>query len=174
MSPQSEQLNQMIETLKAVSIFQSFAEHPDELEKIARILKKENKKSGEAAIKEGESGDTLYIMKSGTVDILKKTLEDEQYTVVRLESKDGVVIFFGELGLLDSDKRSATVTCVTDCEFLVLSRADFIELGDKHPNLCLPITREISKILASRLRKANQDIITLFEALVKEVSSTGE
>jgi CRP-like cAMP-binding protein len=125
-------------------------------------------------IVEGATGDELYIMKTGAVNILKKTREDEQYTVVRLESKEGMVIFFGELALLDNDKRSATVTADSDCEFLVMKRDDFINLGNEHPELCLPITREISKILASRLRKANQDIITLFEALVNEVVQTAD
>jgi len=171
MNQRSKDIGEIIETLKAVSIFKTFSDKPEELERIARILTQQNKKKGDHVIREGDSGDTLFIMKSGAVDILKKTMEDEQYTVVRLESKDDVVIFFGELALLDNDKRSATVIAQSDCEFLVLRRNDFIELGDKYPHLCLPITREISKILATRLRKANQDIITLFEALVEEVSA---
>lgn len=171
MSPQSENVSEITATLKSVSIFKTFADSPEELERIAKILSTQKITSGQAVIKEGDTGDTLFIMKSGAVNILKSTMEDEQYTVVRLESKGEVVIFFGELALLDNDKRSATVMAETDCEFLVLKRDNFIELGNKYPHLCLPITREISKILASRLRKANQDIITLFEALVEEVSS---
>ncbi len=165
-----EQLDEIIKTLKGVSIFKTFAEKPEELEKIASILKMVSMKSGETVIREGDDGDTLFIMKSGSVDILKNTLQDEQYTVVNLSSSENMIIFFGELALLDSDKRSATVRTTKDCDFLVLKRDDFIQLGDQHPNLCLPITREISKMLASRLRKANQDIITLFEALVSELS----
>lgn len=126
-------------------------------------------KKGTIIIKEDDSGDTLYILKSGAVNILKKTLEKEEYTVVRLESKKDSIIFFGELALLDNDKRSATVEADTDCELLVINRKDFEKVGNKYPNLGLPITREISKILATRLRRANIDMITLFEALVGEV-----
>lgn len=170
MKQTKEQLGEVIETLKGVSIFKTFAESPEELEKIASILTRKTMKAGETVIKEGDDGDTLFIMKSGSVDILKNTLQDEQYTVVNLTSNENMIIFFGELALLDSDKRSATVQTTKDCEFLVLGRNNFIELGNQHPRLCLPITREISKMLASRLRKANQDIITLFEALVSEIS----
>ncbi|MBU1075822.1 MAG: cyclic nucleotide-binding domain-containing protein, partial [Spirochaetes bacterium] len=62
-----------------------------------------------------------------------------------------------------------TVMADTDCDLLVIRRKDFIKLGDKYPHLGLPITREISTILASRIRKVNEDIIILFEALVGEV-----
>jgi CRP-like cAMP-binding protein len=163
---------EVIETLKSVSIFKGFVDNAEELNRIAGILETKKVTSGEVVIEEGDTGDTLFIMKRGAVNILKNTLEDEKYTVVRLESSGDMVFFFGELALLDNDKRSATVTADSDCEFLVMKREDFIELGDKYPQLCLPITREISKMLASRLRKANQDIITLFEALVGEVSDT--
>ena len=163
---------EILEVLKSVSLFKDHAEKPEELERIAGILETKNLSEGKAVIEEGDTGDTLFIMKKGAVNILKNTLGDEKYTVVRLESKDNMIIFFGELALLDNDKRSATVITDSDCEFLVMRRDDFIELGDKYPDLCLPITREISKILATRLRKANQDIITLFEALVGEVVDT--
>ncbi len=165
----SKHIDSMIRTIKEVSIFKPFINKPEELKIIAGILNYKKAKKGTQIIKEGEFGDTLYILQTGAVNILKKTLEKEEYTVVRLESKKGAVIFFGELALLDNDKRSATVTADTDCELLVINRKDFVKLGDKYPRLGLPITREISTILASRLRKSGDDVITLFEALVGEV-----
>lgn len=161
---------EIIKTLKEVPIFKKFANNRAELEKLASIMDYKKARKGTVIIKEGDEGDTLFILKSGAVNILKRTLEKEEYTVVRLESKKGDVVFFGELALLDSDRRSATVVADTNVELLIIKRNDFIKLGDEYPHLGLPITREISKILASRLRKASQDIITLFEALVQEVS----
>lgn len=169
MTKRSKNIEATIETLKEVSIFKPFAKKIEELKIIAKIMNFKKVKKGTAIIKEGEFGDTLYILESGAVNILKKTLEKEEYTVVRLESKKDSIIFFGELALLDNDKRSATVVADTDCKLLVIRRKDFIKLGNKFPHLGLPITREISTILASRLRKANEDIIVLFESLVGEV-----
>lgn len=165
----NKNIEKTIETLKEVSIFKPFADKPEELKIIAKIMGFKRAKAGTAIIKEGEFGDTLYILEKGAVNILKRTMEKEEYTVVRLESKKGLIIFFGELALLDNDKRSATVMADTDCSLHVIHRKDFIKLGDKYPHLGLPITREISTILASRLRKASEDIIVLFEALVGEV-----
>jgi len=162
-------LDEIIYILKNVPIFKPFANKEEELKIIAKIMEYKKVKKNTVIIREGEFGDTLYILKSGAVNILKRTLENEEYTVVRLESTKNNIVFFGELALLDNDKRSATVIADTDCELLVIRRKNFIKLGDQYPHLGLPITREISTILASRLRKANQDIITLFEALVGEV-----
>ncbi len=164
-------LENIINTLKEVAIFRQFNESIEDLKIIASIMHYQKVPRGTIIIREGEEGDALYILKSGAVNILKKTLENENYTVVRLESKKGSIVFFGELALLDNDRRSATVVADTDCELLVIQREDFIKLGDKYPQLGLPITREISKILAVRLRKANQDIITLFESLVGEIGA---
>jgi CRP-like cAMP-binding protein len=77
--------------------------------------------------------------------------------------------FFGELGLLDSDRRSATVTAETDCEVIVIERDRFLRFGDSNPTAGLSVTRRIASNLASRLRRANDDVITLFAALVHEV-----
>ena len=162
-------ISEIIETIKKVSIFKPFVNKHEDLEIIASIMNHINVKKGIKIIKEGEFGDSLFVLKAGAVIVMKKTLEKEDYTLVRLESKEGAVILFGELALLDNDKRSATIITDTDCELLEIKRKDFLKLGDKHPRLGLPITREISTKLAQNLRKANQDILTLFQALVGEV-----
>ncbi len=162
-------LDEIINTLKEVSLFKSFADKPEELGMIAKIMDYNEVKKGTAIIKEGEFGDSLYILLSGKVSVLKRTLEKEEYTVARLESKKGAVLFFGEMALLDNDKRSATIIADTDCELLEISRKDFIKLGDQYPHLGLPITREISAKISSSLRKSNQEVLILFEALVGEV-----
>ena len=59
MSRQSNDLRETIETLKNVTILKSFADSPEELEKIARILSTENKKKGDIVIREGDTGEVL-------------------------------------------------------------------------------------------------------------------
>ncbi len=159
--------SEIIKKLANISIFKLFKEKPDELNKIADIIEPVFFKKEERIIKEGDEGDCLYILKSGNVIITKKTLEDDEYTIVTLSGEMNV--FFGELALLDEDKRSASITALTDCEVWAIKRKDFLQLGEKESYLCLIITREIAKILATRLRKTNVDVITLFEALVDEV-----
>jgi hypothetical protein len=55
----------------------------------------------------------------------------------------------------------------------VINRDDFNRLGEKDPRLGLLVTRAVGRALSTRLRKTNEDLITLFEALVGEVAESG-
>ena len=105
------------------------------------------------------------------MDIIKKTMQKEKYVVATLDSKVGT-FYVGELALVDNDRRSATVAAKTECECLVLNRDNFLKFGDSNPKEGLEITRSIAGQLSSKLRKSNGDIITLFSALVDEISES--
>ena len=75
------------------------------------------------------------------------------------------------MALIDDDKRSATVLSSEDSVFIVIEKDDFEKLGNRNPEIGLPVTRVILKTLASRLRKTNEDMLTLFDALVNEIQS---
>ncbi len=162
--------NQIIETLCNVSFFSMLNNDIDSLKRIAAICKRKTYKKRTYIIKEGDYGDDLFIIINGEIEIIKKTMQDEEYTVATLDaSTEGISV--GELALIDNDRRSASVLAVTDCECLVIDRDDFINFGDKNPRAGLMITRAIASLLSANLRKANEDVITLFSALVHEVSS---
>jgi len=160
----------IVTKLQKIPLFSKIKEDKNELGKIADILEPKFCERNGLIIKEGDFGSEMYILKSGVVEITKSTLEDEEYTLVKLNSDMNV--FFGELALLDNDKRSASIKAVTNCEYWALSRENFEKLGENEPSLCLLLTREIAQILASRLRKSNLDMIILFESLVNEVEET--
>ncbi len=118
-------------------------------------------------VEEGSLGESMYVLMSGAVRVEKRTPADDLYTVTFLSHEKGD--FFGELGLLDSDRRSATVMAESDCEVIVIERDRFLHFGNSNPAAGLSITRRIASNLATRLRRANDDVITLFAALVHEV-----
>lgn len=168
----SGKIKNIINRLKAISIFSSISGDDSSLEKIAVILETVSISAGEKVITEGEeNGDSLFIISKGVVEILKKTRHGDEYVVTELNAD--MNIFFGELALLDPDKRSATVRCKNSCEFYKLTRDDFLKFGDENPKIGLAITRELSKIVCKRNRKSNTDILTLFDALVEEVEISG-
>lgn len=162
--------DEIVQKLQKVSLFAEIKDEVESLRAIAAMMNRKNFKKGAAIIKEGEDGEEMFILYKGTVEIGKNTLAKELYTVVKLSAQDNA--FFGELALIDNDKRSATVIADTDCELLVLSKKHFLEFGDSNNRLGLLITRKISQILAQRMRRGNQDIITLFEALVGEIEES--
>ncbi|MFC1670837.1 cyclic nucleotide-binding domain-containing protein [Spirochaetota bacterium] len=153
--------------LKEVSFFNKYADNNDIIKKIAKMCTKRQFPKDMMIIKEGDSGDELFIILKGKISILKKTLQDEEYTVTTLSADMGG-INVGELALIDNDKRSASVVAETNCECLVINRDNFIKFGNENPEIGLPVTRAIARQLSSKLRKTNQDVITLFSALVHE------
>lgn len=159
---------QIVETLKRVPLFQAFREKEDDLALLAAVMTTRTVRSGSLVVEEGQIGEELFILQRGEVEITKTTLQDEQYTVAVLG--DEAHPFFGELALVDADKRSATIRALKPCEVLVLKRKDFEKLGNDHPHLGLSIMRNLAKIISRRFRDTNDDVVLLFEALVKEVS----
>jgi CRP-like cAMP-binding protein len=125
--------------------------------------------TGAAIISEGETGDSLFIMCRGEVEITKAlTLELDEDTpkervMIRLKAEDGVS--FGEMALLENEARSATVTALSDCYLLELKRRDFLHLIDHRPQMGLKVLLRLAQLLSSHLRKTNQDVVKLTTAL---------
>jgi len=155
--------------LKNIVLFEDYKEDKEVLRKIEELFVERKARKGDKIIREGETGDELYIIKNGSVRIEKNTLQNEPYTVVQLTADQHV--FFGEIGLLLHDTRSATVVAEENSTFLVTNRSKFLKFGEREPLVALKITRQIAQILAKRLQKTNQDVVTLFSALVTEIDS---
>ena len=159
----------VIRKLKEVSFFSVFGNDREMMTKLAGLCGHKSFPSGKYIIREGHFGDELFIILNGEIEIIKNTLQNEPYTVTTLSSDAGCV-YVGELALIDNDRRSASVMASTDCDCLLINRDDFIRFGDDNPLAGLAITRIIATQLAEKIRKANTDVITLFSALVDEVS----
>jgi len=104
--------------LKAIPILTSM--DTAALQTIAGSLKEVEYPSGKNIIVEGDEGNNFYIIRSGEVKCTKGGAEVSK----RLSTGD----FFGELALLSSDKRAATVTTTADTTVLMLGRAEFVRL----------------------------------------------
>ncbi|MCX7944572.1 MAG: cyclic nucleotide-binding domain-containing protein [Deltaproteobacteria bacterium] len=126
--------------LKEVSLFRNISS--ERLAKIATITKEIEFSKGERIINEGDEGDSLFIIVEGFVNILKG-----RETIAKLGPKD----FFGEMAILDSEPRSASVVADSETICLKISREDFTEiLIDEHE-----IMLAIIKSLVQRLRQSN-------------------
>jgi CRP-like cAMP-binding protein len=167
----SPEIQEKVECLKQISLFKDLCDDDNAMEVIAHMFTTAAFGQGDTVFQEKIYGDSMYIIKEGTVEIIKKTMQGDSYVVANLSAD--MHVFFGEVALLDPDERSATVRCKTTCEFYVLTREKFLLYGDEYPHFGLVITREISRILCRRLRKSNADIVTLFDALVDEVEKSG-
>lgn len=162
-----ESQKEIVEKLKQIPLFEEIKGNPDYITSLMKICRIREYKEGEVIIREGDLGSEMYIVYEGGVEIKKRTRAGDDYTVVKLKAEYNV--FFGELALIDDDKRSATVIAREDSKFLVITKDNFLKLGNNQPEIGLPITRAIAKILAGRLRKTTSDMLTIFDALVNEL-----
>ena len=159
----------VLNRLKEVQFFSMYAHDDEIMNKVAGLFVRKRFSSGKVIINEGDYGDELFVLLSGEMDIVKETLQNEKYTVASLNADMGGIAV-GELALIDNDQRSASVIANSECECLVIKRADFEKFGNEDPIIGLNITRAIASQLSSKLRKANSDVITLFSALVDEIA----
>jgi CRP-like cAMP-binding protein len=162
-----ESQKEIVEKLKQIPLFEEIKDNPEYITSLMEICRIREYKEDEVIIKEGDLGSEMYIVYEGGVEIKKRTRAGDDYTVVKLKAEYNV--FFGELALIDDDKRSATVIAGEDSKFLVITKDNFLKLGNDQPEIGLPITRAIAKILAGRLRKTTSDMLTIFDALVNEL-----
>ena len=161
----------IIEKLTKLEIFSDFTEKTEDstriLKKICSSLEVKDFAKGEVIINEGDLGDTLYILHTGSVQVKRNTPGNEQFAVVNLSAEQNV--FFGEVAVIDSDRRSASVVALENCRTLCLDGGTFKTLCEEEPLLGYRATYRIARRLASSLRRSNKDLLTLYEALLDEV-----
>lgn len=157
----------VLEKLKQIPLFAPLSDRPEAMHRLLDICRVRNVAKGQTIIREGDVGSELFVVYTGAVEVTKRTRAGDSYTVVRLRAEYNV--FIGEMALIDDDKRSATVVATEESSLIVITKEQFLALGNAEPSIGLPITRELAKILASRLRKTTGDMLTIFDALVNEI-----
>jgi signal transduction histidine kinase len=80
--------------------------------------------AGQVVCEEGDVTDTMYIILDGQLRVFKHDGQGHEVDIALLKSGD----FFGEMAMLDSKPRSATVACLTPCQLFMLDRLAFVSL----------------------------------------------
>lgn len=166
-----EYKQELIEKLSKLEIFSDLdinsAEHVRLLKRVCEILLPTSFNAGDIIIKEGDIGNSLFILYEGTVQVRRMTPNNEQFAVANLTAAQNV--FFGEVALVDKDTRSASVYAMTKCSALKLDGDKFKALCDEEPVLGYNVMYRISRRIASALRRSNKDLMVIYEALIDEV-----
>jgi len=102
----------------------------DEMVAVIQGLKLLSFAKGKVILKQGDKGDSLYMLTAGSVRAFIKK-DGKQVKVGDLE--EGA--FFGEVSILTGKPRSATIVALVDCELLELDRATLDEIVKKHPHV---------------------------------------
>jgi len=107
---------------------------------------------GETVIREGESGNELFIIERGAVQVLVHREKGARAEVATLHAGH----FFGEAALLREEQRSATVVAATECDLLVISAGAFRAAAELDASLAERLTDKLASRL-TELRNAVSD-----------------
>ena len=106
-------------------------------------------KDGEDIIKQGDSGNCMYIIQSGEVEVLRDDNGKEVRLALRKEGD-----FFGEMALFSRELRSATIRALGDARILTVDRKNLLKSIQKDPSLAFRIIETLSK----RIRDLSEEI----------------
>jgi SulP family sulfate permease len=114
-------------------------------------------KAGDNIFHRGDTGDELYLIRSGAVRILLPISGTQSHHLGTF----GRGSFFGEMAFLDGDVRSADAVAFSDANLYALSRKTFNAMADEHKKLALDLMEGVASVLASRLRYTNAELRAL-------------
>ena len=137
--------------LSTVPIFADLSN--EELTKISKLANQREYPKGSMIILEEEFGDTLYIIKTGTVKITRVNDEGKEVILALLGSTE----IFGEMAILDGEVRSANALAQENCELITFASTDFINLLKNYFEVSFALMGELAK----RLRKSDMQIEAL-------------
>ncbi len=164
---------ELLERLRKIEIFSDFADktkkNDEILNEICSIMSLETFEAGSVIINEGDYGDSLHILAEGSVQVMRNTLQNERFAVVNLNAEFNV--FFGEMALINHSQRSASVVALTPCKTFMISGSSYLELCERVPYFGYKSLYRIGSRLVASLQRANNDVITLYQALVSEVDN---
>ncbi len=123
---------------------------PQLLGELAQKMRPLRFRSGTAIFHADDVGSMMYIIISGAVKIFIPSTDGREVVLAIHRTGD----LFGEMSLLDNERRSASASTLDDTEMVSLSREDFQDVLARHPDA----SRAILDVLVKRLRQTNQSI----------------
>jgi CRP-like cAMP-binding protein len=137
---QEQQAEEIMALLEKVEIFSPLSK--PELKKLVEHLSVESYAAGEVPVRQGDPGDSFYIIKSGRVDVIVEKSPGETAVVATL----GPGNFFGEMSLLTGAVRTASIHVKEDAECIVIDKERFGITLANNPS----IAESLSHILTER------------------------
>lgn len=143
-----------------VGIFQGLSE--EEVSGFAQNLQRIRISKGQEIITENDAAETLYFICKGRVEI-NKGLSNPENPVAQLSVLEPGE-FFGEMGVISDEPRSASVVALENVELLVIPREVFIEIAFTHPMVMFNLMRTLS----GRLRNTNERFVDLMDSMISK------
>jgi len=133
--PEDENKEAAIERMKKIAPYVKNVQKPPPPGEMNRTYKKDH-----IIFCEGEPGDELFIIQKGSVKIIK-IIDNNEILLAVLKTGD----IFGEMALLESKPRAATIVAYEDCQLMAVNRANFQQMIKTQPQLIARLTTLLSE-----------------------------
>ena len=137
--------------LKAVPLFTTISE--EQLRMLTTMVTRRSASRNTTIMSSGDATDSLYIVLSGRLKVMMSDSEGKEVILAIL----GPGEFFGEMGLIDDEPRSASVVTIEPCELLSIAKRDFKRVLTENSEMAMAVMRG----LVRRLREADRKIGSL-------------
>lgn len=132
---------------------------PDEIQQVLHIIEVRSFQAGDMVFKEGEPGDTWYVLYRGEIEVLTNANGDPE--VISVLSPPAC---FGEMAVLDGLPRSASIRTTEDSIVLCVPRTAFDELLASGNEVAFKLLHHMAILLAHRARLATTKLMKLLQA----------
>lgn len=153
MLEKSATLNELSDMLSECDLLRDFS-YTDVIS-VARYFNFVEIEENSMIFEEGDAGAFMCIVNSGKVSVLKSNHEGKNVGIATLQTGRT----FGEMAVLDGERRSATCIAATDCNLLTLSRDSLDKMLIEVPATAAKIVRAVAISLSRRLRMADGQLV---------------
>jgi CRP/FNR family transcriptional regulator len=144
-----------VRLLERVPLFDGLT--PAEVEELAKVAVPRTYEAGQVVFREGDQGDTCFVVKSGAIKISR---EHGGRTIALAELRIGDM--FGELSMFGGEVRSATAAALEDTAAIALLAGDVRRLLAGNPEIALKMLETMAdRVRATNQRLANQSFQTV-------------
>ncbi|MEX0965373.1 MAG: SulP family inorganic anion transporter [Pseudohongiellaceae bacterium] len=140
--------------LELFDVLGRIAYEKSDVELLAKFFAVEDRKAGESLFKEGDSGDCLYFVGSGTVVVILK-IPNQAERILR-KYKAGAIL--GEMAIYTGENRTASVRIENDARLFRLDKDKLEEMSRKFPASTAALHTYIVRVLSERLGRANRNL----------------
>ena len=154
--------SQDVQEVRDSYLFQGLDEA--EFARLAEYFELKKVAEGKTVFVENMPGESLYLVRSGAIQLSKLLAEGDEKTVVVLSPPE----VFGELALLEDSQRSATAKVAEEATLLMLKKSAFQALCERDPGLGFKVLRNIMQVFAERIRQSNEEYREMLKWALKQ------
>lgn len=150
----------MKDFLNEVALFKNLDDN--ELGLIIDQIEEKKLPKGKFLFKENSARDAIYVIRSGEIELIKKTPFGEEKRLSFFRRYD----FIGEGSLIDNHPHSTSARTLSDVELFVLNSKEMQRIFEENPSITLKMYKHLASVIARRMNHSNSNLVHVGEQYV--------